>query len=382
MMTPPTQLRPLPSAFEAALTEQIRTGILKPNDRLPPTAQLAAEAGLPLREVQQALTHLAAQGLIARTPRRGTYVTGKPLTAVLLAAWNLDLEPCYMPRQLVHHLREALEERGMRLEVIHDLYSGLVNDRPAFRAFAERLHARLEEIAPAGFLEYQINLSRFSHVYPQFTLPTIHYGRPELGSDVGIDRPAFIHEALGHLAAQGRRRVAFVRQSVGSEPSTHLDNTFWSEIKRHKFAKGEILEIFHEPSKTNTEELAQTLIEAWVDEWRSGPKKQAPDSLIVADDILLRGIARALLKKGISTPDELRIVYLAHAEITHQYGITATRYELSIKALATQMADLLLLKLAKQRLPKLPLALKGTIVETAPSSLTPPAPATTPYFTS
>lgn len=365
------------NAFETVLTEKIRTGVLKPNDRIPPTSQLAAEHGLSLREVQRALTRLAAQGLIARAPRRGTVVTGKTPTAVLLFGWNLDLEPCYMPRQVAAQLRLALEKRGIQLEVIHDLYAGFVNDRMAYADFFSQLYGRLKDIQPAGFLEYQFNLSRISTVYSAFRLPTVHYGRAGGLGDVTIDRNGFMDDVLGHLAGEGCRRITYLRRSIGTESTKESDEVFWKGIKQHKFAGGEILELFHDPSQANAEALAQSLVESWVDAWRQAPAKLQPDALIVTDDILLRGVARGLLKRGVETPDELKVVYLAHKEIVHHYGIEATRYEISIQELAEAMAELFVMKLARERLPKLPLTVRGRFVPPPeePDFTAPPIPA-------
>lgn len=80
------QRRPGPAAYvqiEEELAEQIRTGHLKPGDRLPPERELAEQMGVSRMTVRQALGRLADRGLLSREQGRGTFVSQPKLTQSL-----------------------------------------------------------------------------------------------------------------------------------------------------------------------------------------------------------------------------------------------------------------------------------------------------------
>src|SRR5262249_24205903 len=65
---------PLYHQLKTLLLEQIRTGEMKPNDRLPAEDELAATHGVSKATVRQALNELAIAGVLRREQGRGTFV--------------------------------------------------------------------------------------------------------------------------------------------------------------------------------------------------------------------------------------------------------------------------------------------------------------------
>jgi GntR family transcriptional regulator len=65
---------PLYYQLKTILLEQIRTGQMKPNDRLPAEDELAATYGVSKATVRQALNELAVAGVLRREQGRGTFV--------------------------------------------------------------------------------------------------------------------------------------------------------------------------------------------------------------------------------------------------------------------------------------------------------------------
>ena len=74
---------PVPVAHQlfALLREQIVQGQLRPGDRLPTEMELCERLGVSRTPVRRALGRLAAQGLLVRSPGRGTYVSATAATA-------------------------------------------------------------------------------------------------------------------------------------------------------------------------------------------------------------------------------------------------------------------------------------------------------------
>ena len=65
---------PLYHQLKTLLLEQIRTGEMKPNDRLPAEDELAATHRVSKATVRQALNELAVAGVLRREQGRGTFV--------------------------------------------------------------------------------------------------------------------------------------------------------------------------------------------------------------------------------------------------------------------------------------------------------------------
>jgi len=74
-----TTVVPLYHQLKEILLEEIRSGKLKPNDRLPPEDQVAEAYGVSTITVRRTLMDLAAEGYIRREQGRGTFVSPFPL---------------------------------------------------------------------------------------------------------------------------------------------------------------------------------------------------------------------------------------------------------------------------------------------------------------
>ncbi len=77
-----TQFESTYKTLAAELRDQIRSGQLKPGDRLPSFSEGKA-SGISQRTFEHAHALLEKEGLIRRIPRRGTFVSAPPLTAAV-----------------------------------------------------------------------------------------------------------------------------------------------------------------------------------------------------------------------------------------------------------------------------------------------------------
>src|SRR3954468_9386950 len=65
---------PLYFQLKTLLLEEIRAGVYGPDRRLPTEHELCARLGVSRTPVTRALSELAREGVVRRTPRRGTFV--------------------------------------------------------------------------------------------------------------------------------------------------------------------------------------------------------------------------------------------------------------------------------------------------------------------
>ena len=70
--------RPIYSQIVDGFREQIASGILQPEDRLPSVRELAAQLTINPNTIQRAYRELETQGWIATVPGKGCFVTGLP----------------------------------------------------------------------------------------------------------------------------------------------------------------------------------------------------------------------------------------------------------------------------------------------------------------
>lgn len=87
-----TLRRPLYVQIKESIRQKIRDSELKSGDKLPPESEIAANLGVSLKIVRQALLLLVDEGLIYRRPQRGTFVADiSPEFAMNSRTFNIGL---------------------------------------------------------------------------------------------------------------------------------------------------------------------------------------------------------------------------------------------------------------------------------------------------
>ena len=74
--------RPIYAQIIAAYKEQISTGVLQPQDKLPSVRELAATLAINPNTIQRAYRQLEMEGWIATVPGKGCFVCGAPTAAL------------------------------------------------------------------------------------------------------------------------------------------------------------------------------------------------------------------------------------------------------------------------------------------------------------
>ena len=106
--------RPIYTQIVDGFRDQILSGILQPDDRLPSVRELASQLTINPNTIQRAYRELEAQGWIATVPGKGCFVTGIPKSAQestdsLLADFDKAaaalLAAGYTPTQLADRLK-------------------------------------------------------------------------------------------------------------------------------------------------------------------------------------------------------------------------------------------------------------------------------------
>lgn len=97
--------RTLTDEVSDALRQQLRSGALKPGDRLPTGTELAAMFGVSVPVVREALAKLRHDGLIETVQGSGSYVAGSPPVTLRIDDWAAhdpsDLSSIFEVREMI-----------------------------------------------------------------------------------------------------------------------------------------------------------------------------------------------------------------------------------------------------------------------------------------
>lgn len=347
-----------PTAVQIAryLRQQIVSGRLPPQSRLPTSRELAATWRVGITSVQKAMAQLYAAGLLDRQQRRGTFVRASTTDIAVTVGAQLSEETALYPRALLKSLRDEMAERGWHC-LVYDGLNDSSTDNTGRRSLAyRRFLSDAHDGHFRGVFEVCLQPRRSDEIAGITDLPRVRLGQIVRYSDVMNDYRLFGRDAVNWAADSGCRTLF----CLGVEPQSDMHRG----IHETAAARGlpaptcTMIAGFNKP-RMDQAVYAQML--ALVDGWAAGGAW--PDLLLVTDDIAMRAVALALLGRQVPVPGRLRVLTHANAGTEILYGIPVVRYEFSPAENARVAADLVWKTLCGEALPALPLLLGGTIRE-------------------
>ncbi|HWL51233.1 MAG TPA: substrate-binding domain-containing protein [Chthoniobacteraceae bacterium] len=331
------------SDLQQRVFDFIQRGPWKPGERLPNTHDFAAKLGVPVREVQGALSGLAARGYLERKQGVGTVLRRNRATPniVLFCGTNLHQKQADAPRAMVEAVRTELNRRGYHLTLVDDLASYHGRNWRRYSEAMEQIRRQVDAAAPVGVIETGCAIRRYPDLYERLhRVPLVRLSSQR--GDIGSDHPHFIRTSLEHLAGQGCRKVAFLRPH---RPYTPDDDLTWEEIHRLGFLRCVIREIPR--SEDGIASMAYELMNLLIREWKGLRKNYVPDGLVVDDDVAMEGVAAALRKSHLDIPGEFRVITRASQGVPRFYGLPVDRYEVSQEEVGRRLVDFLEARMAR-----------------------------------
>ncbi len=215
----PASPRPLYQQLADHLRRQIEDGTWQPGDRLPPELEIATDLALSRGTVRQAMDLLVTQGLLQRTPGKGTFVT----------------PPAVRPRSqligiVVPFMRDSLTTdilRGVEVVLRRSGYSLIFCHSEGDLQLEESQIARLLREGVSGLILFPLGTAPESVMLARLVperLPVVLIDRhvPGVTADyVLVDNVGGAYRAVEHLLALGHRRIACV--SLPERPSSVID---------------------------------------------------------------------------------------------------------------------------------------------------------------
>lgn len=351
---------------ERAILNLIQSGKFPEGSRLPNTAVLAAQLEIGANSVQQALARLSTLGYLERRPRMGTIVKSrekKPLSVMILVGSDLKKEPHYMDRRLTGCLEKELEAGGY-IPHVHD---NLVSRPPQNADTKSRIVSRLIQdftlYKPAGIIESGFVLKSIRELSSEFTRPSVSIKAPELGGDISSDRDCFMKTAISRLAAAGRKRVLWVAKINGTSLDSNRVESFWSALLASPLECVHIIEA-NVPFSQNQEVAARESMTHFIRQNRALPPAKRADCVLVDEDILMRGVALALLSERVKVPEELLVCTHTNEGVDLLFGVPVIAYEAPISELARRAVQLLTMRIRRESETKTPILIPGKIKKT------------------
>lgn len=285
------------------IRRQVREGRLKPGDRLPPERELTEVFGVSRVTLNRALSALSSEELLDRTQGRGTFVRKDVDRGVVLCVFSLNLlgVPGHSPYfdLLMTELSVALKGAGFRGGFV----LGKGGDAAEFAASIEpnvAAHHRL-----AGVITTH-DLGPLEASLREKQLPVVHLASNPAWRYVALhDYVAMAQMAVGHLLQRGCRRIGLIAQESPGDPHRAA-----AGVERALADAGLSLDPhrcrFHCKNSADGERAMRDI-------WN---QRGRPDGVVVSDDMVARGVARAVRQLGIRLPDQLRLIAEASDAVT------------------------------------------------------------------
>jgi DNA-binding LacI/PurR family transcriptional regulator len=321
-------------------------------DRMPSVRELATLVGVSVKTLRAAQALLAKDGLLEIRHGSGVYLTerARPLGVGIYSEFNILQPRTSSFHSLVpHFLREFLEQQGVQADIYigksrpGDRDNGPSNTR--FRADVE--NGRLDAVAILN----APSTSGWGTWAQQLAIPAVGMHTPY---QVQVGYGEIITQAVRRLALQGSRRIAMLAWYKGGLKEALHDALngcgldFFPEWIRH--------DLHPMLSGAGWEEFR----EIWM------ARREKPDGLLVADDMLFDEARIAIQELGIRVPEELQIVTHANKGAARRYPFPVTEIQMDPQRHAEALGNMLLKRLRGEAVEPSTVTLPFEMVEAAP----------------
>lgn len=295
-------------------------GDLKPGARLPPIKALARQWDTNYFTVRLALTPLANEGLIERSPGRGTFVREpqSQLTSVAIYyganLWS-DPQGAFYQR-LYHTLQDLLVSQNVRITTFIDTRPKSTHDAP----FPELARA-VEKREIQGIIALMISTEEVAWLQ-SLKLPLSIFGTAGIHSESEQQ----ISVALDRLAADGCKTVG----TISSPSNTHAFEKLAAARGLTTSARWCRYGITYDP---NSELFGyQAFKDIWAQQMR-------PDGLFIHHDWICRGAITGILEMGVRVPQDLRLVLYRNQGVDYLCPWNVPSVVLDTTQVATYLID-------------------------------------------
>ncbi len=323
--------------------EAIVSGRLQPGTRLPATATLAKRWKTHAPTVQTALALLTREGLLDRTPGKGTFVRQvTPQLTRVGVYWN-TLEPVNRAgefwRELALEVQHALSAAGTDIRVWSDRRPRAEQGTPLPELVDACVNRQIQ-----GLLTFPLDWPKIEWLR-KLPVPIACFASAGLPGRVEGNNAQFFSLAVQALKRQGCRRVGLISAVATEEPGApvSVSTDFYSAFLDAVAEAGiETRSAWIQPMASDgvsTRRPADYEHHGFASFWRLWQARPRPDGLVVHEDVVSRGVVQAALAAGARTPDDLKLVLYRNRELGLHCPLTAAFMELSLREVTQLLID-------------------------------------------
>lgn len=345
--------------IEKFYTHCILTGKLSAGSRLHSNRVLAAKWSTSCSSVQRALASLTAAGLIERKTSRGTFVRSRQNRALvgILMGPNLVHNASWYYRALWEEISNEIDSEYLSSR----LYGGLSSTEPPSRVASRVKHLEIDQkyFTFAGYIE--VATAKIPSDIRLPDIPRVVYDPMLPENDVDYDFADCGREIASVLREKNLKRTWVIsthpkdfEDNAGSKKSTAI----LTEIHQCGLPDPLSIRIPVNPSGYDVEMQVHDHLMAYLP---SISPKCLPKAIVVADDVSMRAVILALLKRGIRIPEDVEL-FVVTAENTHiYYSVPVYCYTFPTRAVAHHLATTLKARMAGRKNIQRPAILKGVM---------------------
>ena len=336
---------------------------MHPGQMLPAERKLAQQHSISHMTLRKVLDKLEYEGYVKRYPGRGTTVAdplqqGEFAVVIRPALMKAEASPVY--RDGATLLAEKICTINHNNKWFAKLHLGQQTDR------GEDFPGTLDLLQPdvvkrlRGVFTFH-PLFEVEKALVKKNIPVVGMGESLEGADanVAFDRTAFCQTCVNHLRQVGCRTVGFVWNDLErhSQPEERIDDHFAKCAIDAGFTIKEqwLPKVSNDISERKGYELFMKF-------WEQG---DCPDGIVVNDDIVAKGVLRAVLHKRIRIPEQLRLITFANKGIELPFHKPVTRYEFDVEKKAILAVETMVKLVEGQELESKEIFVPGKLIKGA-----------------
>lgn len=309
-----------------------------PGDMLASERELAKQYNVSPMTMRKTLEVLVKEGVLQRYHRWGTVVadpltTGEFAIVIRPQLLGFDASPAFtmIKTALIDNLHEHNQDWRVRL------HTGRTVDEGAdFPATLDLLHPDVLPGLRGVFSFHPLYELEPKLKEAKVPLVMLGLGNPDEGYAVGYDLTEGLAMSARHVREVGCKTLGFIW------------NAHDRPLKQYEQRDKHMLQI--------SEQVGLEIRPEWIVRHNGDIKEQSgydmfmrlwkqdthPEALVVPDDIMCRGVLRAILHLGIDLPDDLRLVTMCNRGHNLPYHKSVTRYEFDPQEQARVAVQLML----------------------------------------
>ena len=304
--------------LKSIVLNQIKSGRLKPGDKIPSESQLCKEYNISKITTGKAISELSAEGLLYRIQGKGTFVATKnPRQKTgLIGILACELDKPYIWGEVARAVEEEVYQIGGSLLLGH-----FDNSYQRFEKYIQLYHERKVDgliIAPLLTEEKkyeEVNLNLLCQI-EKASIPYVlidSYLKNYSTDCVIINNEEMGYSLTEHLLDQGYRRIAFISMPYCSSVEDRL-NGYKKALKEAGISCDEkLISLSNWRFEKDAYLLARNLL-----------AKQKPDAFFGVNDVFAYGTFKAIEEAGLNVPKDIGLVGFDDFNIAYKLKIPLT----------------------------------------------------------